>query len=527
MILERSSRELLPEAVSQVLTEFAREFQLDLHLWAPLERERPHHLFPRDTPDPGEPAPDGILLSIPLRNGTELVLEARQPVPPHGQKATHVLRTTLEHLYENAEEIRFFTYEVSERYEEINLLYSIAETLGSLLRMKDAARLILTEVCDVMGARRGALWVASPEDGELRLEASVGTGPREGPLQITHTTSITALVFRDGRPLILSGDRIDAGAEAAGLPAERGDSILSVPIRYTPPAGEPRTVGVINLIGRRRGGRFNASDQKLVSAIASQVGAALENHRLLEESLEQERVGREMELAHNLQMKLLPAMDAFDPVKVAACVEPAESVGGDFYHLFRLGGGRQGVMIGDVSSHGFPAALIMALSLSAATIYASAVEAPGEVLSGMAEALRDELESTEMYLTLFYGVLDPEAGELVYANAGHPHAFVIRADGSAERLPALDPPMGIADPEVHQVRRIPFQAGDDLLLLFTDGLSDTLEAHSRTAGEDRIVETASRMRDAPARDIVEALFSLERRGDPSEGDDRTALLIRA
>lgn len=527
MILERTSRELLPEAVSQVLTEFAREFSLDLHLWAPVEREHPHHLFPRDTPNAGEPAPDSVLLSIPLRNGTELVLEARRPIPDEGRRATHVLRTTLEHLYENAEEIRFFTYEVSERYEEINLLYSIAETLGSLLRMKDAARLILTEVCDVMGARRGALWVASPDDGELRLEASVGSGPREGPIQISHATSITSLVFRDGRPLILSGDRIDAGAEAAGLPAERGDSILSVPIRYTPPEGEPRTVGVINLIGRRRGGRFTASDQKLLSAIASQVGAALENHRLLEESLEQERVGREMELAHNLQMKLLPNMDAFDPVQVAARVEPAESVGGDFYHLFRLARGRQGVMVGDVSSHGFPAALIMALSLSAATIYASEVEAPGEVLSGMAEALRDELESTEMYLTLFYGVLDPDEGTLVYANAGHPHAFVIRRGGETERLPALDPPMGIADPDLHQVRSIPFRVGEDLLLLFTDGLSDTLVAGSRTEGEQRVVERVAEMRDAPAREIVEALFAMERQGDPSEGDDRTALVIRS
>jgi phosphoserine phosphatase RsbU/P len=285
-------------------------------------------------------------------------------------------------------------------------------------------------------------------------------------------------------------------------------------------------VGVINLIGRRRGGRFTASDQKLLSAIASQVGAALENHRLLEESLEQERVHREMELAHNLQMKLLPAMDAYDPVKVAARVEPAESVGGDFYHFFRLPEGRFGVMIGDVSSHGFPAALIMALSLSAATIYASELEAPDEVLSEMAEALRDELETTEMYLTLFYGVFDPQAGELVYANAGHPHAFLLDAKGDARRLTALDPPMGIADPDAYHAARVPWEPGKDLLLLFTDGLSDTLDGTSRQAGEARVVETASRMRHAPARDVVDTLFGLDREGNVHEGDDRTAVVLR-
>jgi hypothetical protein len=234
MTLERTSRELLPEAVSQVLAEFAREFRLDLHLWAPLDRERPHHLFPRDSPAPGEPRPDSVLLSVPLRNGTELVLEVRGPNPTRPPSATHVLRTTLEHLYDNAEEIRFFTYEVSERYEEINLLYSIAETLGSLLRMRDAARLILTEVCDVMGARRGALWVSSPEDGNCtsrpRWAGGKGNPSRSQPRDFHHGAGLP-----DGRPLILSGERMDPESEAAGVDAERGDSILSVPIRYTPP----------------------------------------------------------------------------------------------------------------------------------------------------------------------------------------------------------------------------------------------------------------------------------------------------
>src|SRR5690606_31848487 len=119
-----------------------------------------------------------------------------------------------------------------------------------------------------------------------------------------------------------------AGETAAPEEATEPETFLSVPIRYTPPAGEARTVGVINLIGRRHGGRFTASDQKLLSAIASQVGAALENNRLIQASLRQERLAREMELAHNLQLKLLPAVDKFDGARVAARVEPAQSVGG-------------------------------------------------------------------------------------------------------------------------------------------------------------------------------------------------------
>jgi phosphoserine phosphatase RsbU/P len=525
MTQERTARELLPDAVAQVLTEFGRGFHLDLHLWFPRGRDRPFHLYP-ESREEVEPRPDSVLLSVPVRDGSDLVLEVRLPVDEVGRNAANVLRSTLESLYQYAEEIRFFTYEVSERYEEINLLYSISETLGSVLRLRDAARLILAEVCDVMGALRGSLWVHSREEDLLNLVASVGGNGQEGPLASSDVSSITNQVFSEGRPLILTGDGLRPNGEGEEDSGPRGDSVLSVPIRFTPPEGDVRAVGVINLIGRRRGGRFTASDQKLLSAIASQVGAALENNRLIHESVERERVGREMELAHDLQMKLLPDTNYFDPERVGARVEPAELVGGDFYQLFRLPGGRFGVMIGDVSSHGFPAALIMALSMSAGSIYVSEVESPGQVLTEMGEALRAELESTEMYLTLFYGVLDPERGELVYANAGHPHAFLIREDGGHQRLEALDLPMGISSAEEYRVERVAWTPGKDLLLLFTDGLSDTLEADSRIEAELRVVEAASHLRDRPARDIVEALFALERGGPLQEGDDRSAVVLR-
>ncbi len=526
MTPERTTRELVPESVSQVIEEFRRSFQLDLHLWLPREADSSFHLFPVEEIE-GEPSPDSLLLAVPTRAGVELTLELRCPKGGTDVTAAGVLRATLEQLYECVEEIRFFTYEVSERYEEINLLYSIAETLGSLLSLKDAAKLILTEVCDVMGAGRGSLWVYQPEDDHLKLIASVGDRGLLGPIGIGDATAVTSQVFREGRALILTTDHMGAnGEDGSGSSATIGDSVLSVPIRFTPPTGQPRTVGVINLIGRRRGGRFTASDQKLLSAIASQVGSALENNRLMRESVERERVTREMELAHDLQMKLLPAVGSFDPERVAARVQPAEVVGGDFYHFFQLPGGRFGVMIGDVSSHGFPAALIMALALSAATIYASQHEAPEAVLSEMGEALRDELESTEMYLTLFYGVLDPERGELVYANAGHPHAFMIRGDGSKERLEALNLPMGIVPGDEYEAARVPWTPGTDLLFLFTDGLSDTLLATSRMAAEQRVVRMASRLRHQRADEIVDALFALDGGGEGTDGDDRTAIVLR-
>ena len=118
----------------------------------------------------------------------------------------------------------------------------------------------------------------------------------------------------------------------------------------------------MNLSGRRSGQPFTAGDEKLVTAIATQIGTAIQINRLVRSSLSQQRLQQEMQLANDLQMKILPNTSHFLPeAQVAARVIPAESVGGDFYHLFRLGEGRTGVMVGDVSSHGYRAALVMAL----------------------------------------------------------------------------------------------------------------------------------------------------------------------
>jgi sigma-B regulation protein RsbU (phosphoserine phosphatase) len=257
------------------------------------------------------------------------------------------------------------------------------------------------------------------------------------------------------------------------------------------------------------------------------VGSALENKRLHEESLAQERMGREMELAHDLQQKLLPDAQCFQGAEAAARVSPAEQVGGDFYQLFQLSQERVGVMLGDVSLHGFPSALIMTLTMSAAGIYAREHDSPARVLRDLDDALREELETTEMFLTVFYGVIDPGAGTLVYSNAGHPHAFLVHGDGALRRLEATDPPVGFAGPDAYGEAQVSWSSGSDLMLLFTDGLSDTLASSSRGDGEQRILETVSFHRHRPASAIIEELFALTTGAEPPVlGDDRTALVVR-
>src|ERR1019366_1149369 len=151
---------------------------------------------------------------------------------------------------------------------------------------------------------------------------------------------------------------------------------------------------------------------------------------------------------------------------VAVRSEAAESVGGDFYTFARLGSGRVGIMLGDVASHGLAAALIAAEVLAAAGIHANSATPPDETLALLRGSLAGELAKTDMYLTVFYGILDPTAGRLVYANAGHPYAFRVPTVGGAERLEPTAPPLGLVEEGKFGRRMVAWHFTQDLLVLF-------------------------------------------------------------
>src|SRR2546430_8700069 len=307
----------------------------------------------------------------------------------------------------------------------------------------------------------------------LRIVAARGMDPEDvEPIEVDDACSVAARVFREMR--IVSYDPTDPAAPNPGCPEGRnyrGQAFLSVPVLYAAPGARGKPIGVINLTDRLGEDAFTAGDRKLVAAIANQVGAAIENARLVARDLGQQRVLRELELARDLQLKLLPPPSVLGSrVDVAARCRQAESVGGDFYNLLNLRADRIGLMIGDVTSHGFGAALIMALVMAASGIHAEAAETPTEVLRRLEESLADELASTEMFLTVFYAVVDPKVGRITFANAGHPHAFLVSTrTGKAVRLEATRPPLGLTTaPGADAVRTWARRAG--IICPFTDGV---------------------------------------------------------
>ena len=222
-----------------------------------------------------------------------------------------------------------------------------------------------------------------------------------------------------------------------------------------------------------------------------------------------------MQLAHDLQMKLLPSRDVVAPdARVAARVVPAESVGGDFYHLFRLGDGRTGVMIGDVSGHGYRAALIMALAMSASAIHAQAHRrSRRDARRRAATRCARSSTTTEMFISAFYARHRPARGRAPLRE----HRAPARVRRRRRRRPSsgsarADPPLGMVDDAPATVRAPVGARVATCSLLFTDGVSDARNRAGARLGEEPVLEAvARRARATSPTAILDAVFDRARR----------------
>ena len=526
--------------LTSVLSAFKDATRCDAAVWVePRAGGRPHCEAATYRAPPVERWPGPLEGAQPVATPGGPALIAPVPGPRHAwvlvgpspssraALETHLqfLLPVVSHFLQTSLEVEHAATELAERYEEINLLYTIGEILGRTVALEEAAHTILTEISETVGARRATVLVYDAPSRELRVVAALGAQPASLPsIPVDDQCSVTARVFRTMHPEI-----VEDGESPCPLERDhREGAMLSVPILWSATGGaEP--LGVVNLSGHRGGHPFTAGDQKLIAAIATQIGTAIQNAQLVRTSIAQQRLAHEMEMAHDLQMKLLPAGVELAPdADAAARVVPAESVGGDFYNFFRLGRGRVGALLGDVSGHGYPAALIMALVMSASAIHSKTTADPGETLDAMLASLREELAATEMFLSAFYGVIDRSAGTLRYANAGHPSAFIVHGDGTTERLPALDIPLGLGA-ESPRAAKHKWDAAGDLLLLFTDGITDARNRDGERFGEDRVLEVAVRHRTDSSAAIVEHVYeAVDRFLDGTRfRDDLTVVVVRS
>ncbi|MBD3257700.1 SpoIIE family protein phosphatase [candidate division GN15 bacterium] len=287
-------------------------------------------------------------------------------------------------------------------------------------------------------------------------------------------------------------------------------------------------LGFLALTTRAAGYRYSAEDINLLGVLSNQMVSALTNARLYADSLERLRLEEEVNMARQIQLDLLPSKPP-DLVcsRIAASSTPSRVVGGDFYDFVPLPDQkRTGIVIADASGKGMPAALMIAqIQAIIRTEIGNGTPVP-QMMKNMNTQMALGT-SSEKYVTLFYAVLDEATKEIEYANAGHNHPFIVRRDGSVEYLDVGGPIIGAFPYIEYESARVTLE-DDDVFFLFTDGLSEAMDADGHEYGEERIRNFVVERRVMTAEEILSSMLDDVYEYDPTNPpqDDTTAIAIK-
>ena len=269
--------------------------------------------------------------------------------------------------------------------------------------------------------------------------------------------------------------------------------------------------------------------QRCVQWLAAQIASALHNAEVYAQTLAHQRVEQELALAWQIQSSFLPHDLPHVPGwQLAATLKPAREVSGDFYDVIPLPNGRFGILVADVSGKGMGAALYMALSRTLLRTYAIQHHARPDYVLGVAN--RRILMDTDarMFVTVFYGVLDPITGELTYCNAGHnpPYLLSSQNERPVQELRRTGIPLGIFEGETWEQSAVQLAPGDTLVL-YSDGITDAQDEHETLFGEERLRETVQANLGRPAQDVQDGLIAAvhEFVGDAPQFDDITLMVV--
>ncbi len=331
-------------------------------------------------------------------------------------------------------------------------------------------------------------------------------------------------VAREGKPILTSDAQSDEWlGQRKSVRGLRLRAVLGVPLQLKGICN-----GVIYVDNRLQTGIFSKEDIELLEGIASSAAIAIENARLYQVAIEKGRLERELQVAREVQSKLIPQKTPqIDGWEFSAWWQPARQVSGDFYDFIPLNETHLGIVIADVTDKGMPAALFMADSRS---IIRASVSIPTQPANAIASANRLICADSAngMFVSLFYGKLDIESGNLTYVNAGHNPPYLYQAETETfsefERTGLV---LGIESEAEFKEQTVQLKQGD-FILLYTDGVTEATNTEQDLYGKDRLLQLLYNHRKSSVNEVQAALEDsiTEFIGDISPSDDITMVIAK-
>ncbi len=405
--------------------------------------------------------------------------------------------------------------------QRLSILNEVHQSLGGPMTVEEALDMILDRLFVHLQPEEGAVYLRE-EDGTLRCAASRSKSSREvEPLYSRH---LIDQVLGKGMAAVVLDASIDERFSSAASIISRGvRSLVAAPL-----AAPEGPIGMIVLSSNLLTRQFAEADMELLTSVAAVAAMRVVNTRLVNEALERQQLEQELTLARRIQEAIIPAaVPTLAGWDIHGSNQPSRGVSGDFFKVVERTHGDEGVvLVADVSGKGFAAALLTASLEALMTVPIDTGMAPAQICTVVSKLLYQRTPP-ERFITAVVCSFNRATGAVSLASAGHNPALLMRADGSSAWLAATGVPLGLmSNARFDQVELV--LAGGDLLVFYTDGITEARDPANQEYGEERLEALVAAERGRSARELTEAL-----EGDVEAfaagltfEDDRTIVLLK-
>ncbi len=410
---------------------------------------------------------------------------------------------------------------MEERYK---FYYGIGRLFNTSLNINFLLDTILAKIIDEIQAQAGSFWLYDPEK-EVAICSNVQSpgGIVLKGTSISQDNGVKGYCLRNKKPILIEDTSkcswfTDNFEKKMKLKAK---NLLCIPLLH-----KQGVIGLLELVNGKGDPSFSQNDIELLELLANTAAIALHNSRLFTDSVERDRMKRELEFASFLQSAILPLKKIETPYfEMRASLTQTKEMGGDFYDWRDLGDGKYMFLIADVSGKGNPAAIFMAITRSILWTVSNFFHEPQEICEKTNEFLRKS-NRIDMFVTLLILVVDVKNMTLKYVSAGHNSGFLIHRNGEALPLKTRGMPIGVVEKSSYEQKELSIEK-NDLICLYTDGITETMNAEEEEFGEKRLEKQLLKHRALPTKELSNKIFDkLAQFSKQTAEDDRCLILIK-
>ena len=402
------------------------------------------------------------------------------------------------------------------------LISKVGVTLLASATLNETLEQVVALVFEAVPADRCMIMMRDKEDSDLQV-AVARLRDRVGEVgEIRVSRSVIEEVVVKGKSVLTSDAQADPRFMSGTVMLQGVRSVLAVPLGVS-----EKIFGIIYADSPMAEGRFTEDHLKVLTTLASVAAIRVENTRLLDETLQRERMEHELQVASEIQQRFQPtAAPQVAGYELQGISFPCYEIGGDYYDFIEREDGRLIVTLGDVSGKGTAAALLMSCLHAAVHAQAESHNSLVQTIGSVNRYLAENIPANR-FITLFYAELQPKTGELAFLNAGHNPPLIVHSAGTMEQLAAGGLPLGIMPDADYRQGLTKLHPGD-VLVIYSDGVSEAQSPSGEEFGATRLYDVVARNLDASAagiRDRIESALTKFSQGTPA-ADDITLVIVK-